>query len=233
MNESLMNFMEAGIAAPEGRAFTLRVLDFMRDRLRDFQDNTGVLYNLEATPAEGTSYRLAKIDKIKYPDILTANEAAVKKGAAPYYTNSTHLPVDYTDDIFQALEHQDDLQMKYTGGTVFHGFLGENISSQEACGKLVKRIAHNFRLPYYTITPTFSVCPEHGYISGRHGECPRPKNGGGEACGRACEVYSRVVGYFRPVQNWNLGKKQEFADRKEYSEVVAAASKYGAKVLVK
>ncbi len=233
MNESLTNFMGAGIATPEGKAFALRTLDFMREKLREFQDSTGVLYNLEATPAEGTSYRLAKIDKVKHPEMITANEAAVQKGAAPYYTNSTHLPVNYTDDLFEALEHQDDLQMKYTGGTVFHGFLGENISSPEACGKLVRRIAYNFRLPYYTITPTFSVCPEHGYIAGRHGECPKPKNGNGERCGRSCEIYSRVVGYFRPVQNWNLGKKQEFSDRKEYSEMVATASTYGAKVLVK
>ncbi|MFH0818296.1 MAG: ribonucleoside triphosphate reductase [Candidatus Micrarchaeota archaeon] len=233
MNESLMNFMDVGIATNEGRTFSLRVLDFMRERMREFQDSTGVLYNLEATPAEGTSYRLAKIDKAQYPKIITANEAAAQKGAAPYYTNSTHLPVGHTEDLFEALEHQDDLQTKYTGGTVFHGFLGENMSSTEACGKLVKRIAYNFRLPYYTITPTFSVCPEHGYVPGRHNECPKPKNGNGEKCARSCEVYSRVVGYFRPVQNWNLGKKQEFGDRKEYSEMVATASKFGAKVLVK
>jgi ribonucleoside-triphosphate reductase len=233
MNEALLNFMEAGIASREGRAFAIRVLDHMRDKLREFQDSTGVLYNLEATPAEGTSYRLAKIDKAKHPAILSANEIAVSKGAAPYYTNSTHLPVGYTDDIFEALEHQDELQTRYTGGTVFHGFLGEMLSSSEACGKLVKRIAYNFKMPYYTITPTFSVCPEHGYVSGRHFDCPKPKNGNGEKCGRSAEVYSRVVGYFRPVQNWNLGKKQEFADRKEYSEAVSIASKYGAKVLAK
>jgi ribonucleoside-triphosphate reductase (formate) len=233
MNEAMLNFMDAGIATPEGRTFSLRVLDFMRERMREFQDSTGSLYNLEATPAEGTSYRLAKIDKGRHPDIITANEAAVKNGAAPYYTNSTHLPVGHTEDIFEALEHQDELQTKYTGGTVFHGFLGEMVSSPEACGKLVKRIAYNFRLPYYTITPTFSVCPEHGYVPGRHFECTKSKNGNGEKCGRASEVYSRVVGYFRPVQNWNLGKKQEFADRKEYQEQKAFASNYGMNVVVK
>ncbi len=233
MNEALLNFMQAGIATKEGRSFTLRVLDHMREKFREFQDRTGVLYNLEATPAEGTSYRFAKIDKLKYKDIITSNEEAFRNGASPYYTNSTQLPVGYTDDLFEALEHQDELQTKYTGGTVFHGFVGEKISSPEACGKLVKRIAHNFRLPYYTITPTFSVCPEHGYVSGRHFNCPKPKNGGSDNCNRSCEVYSRVVGYFRPVQNWNLGKKQEFSDRKEYREVASVASKYGARVTVR
>ena len=178
MNEALLNFMEVGIAEPEGKKFALRALDFMRDKMRDFQEETGQMYNLEATPAEGTSYRLAKLDKAKHADIITANEKAVKEnGAAPYYTNSTHLPVGYTDDIFEALEHQDELQAKYTGGTVLHGFLGERISDWETCAKLVKRIAYNFRLPYYTITPTFSVCPVHGYIAGEHFTCPHDGNG--------------------------------------------------------
>ncbi|MCX6778489.1 MAG: ribonucleoside triphosphate reductase, partial [Candidatus Micrarchaeota archaeon] len=172
MNESLLNFMDDGIASPDGKKFTLKMLDYMRERLKEFQGETGNFYNLEATPAEGTSYRLAKIDKAAYPEIKSANEEAVKKGAAPYYTNSTQLPVGYTDDIFDALEHQDEIQTKYTGGTVFHCFIGERIESWETCSKLVKRIAYNSRLPYYTITPTFSVCPVHGYLVGEHWKCP-------------------------------------------------------------
>jgi len=168
MNEALINFFgpEVHIGTKEGRKFAAEVLNFMRAKLADYQEKTGNIYNLEATPAEGTSYRLAKIDKQHYPDILTAGEHD------PYYTNSTQLPVNYTDDIFEALELQDELQVLYTGGTVLHGFMGERISSVEACKKLVKRIAENFRLPYFTITPTFSVCPEHGYIKGEHHVCP-------------------------------------------------------------
>ena len=167
MNEALQNFFgpEVTMATEEGRQFSVRVLDFMRDKLEKFQKETGNSYNLEATPAEGTSYRFAKIDKKKFPDIIARGKEN------PYYTNSTHLPVDYTDDIFEALELQDELQTKYTGGTVFHGFLGERISDPQTCGKLVKTIAYNFHLPYFTITPTFSICPEHGYISGEHYEC--------------------------------------------------------------
>ncbi len=167
MNEALQNFFgpDVNMSTEEGRQFSVRVLDFMRGKLEKFQKETGNIYNLEATPAEGTSYRFAKIDKKKFPDIIARGKEN------PYYTNSTHLPVDYTDDIFEALELQDELQTKYTGGTVFHGFLGERISDPETCGKLVKAIAYNFHLPYFTITPTFSICPEHGYISGEHYEC--------------------------------------------------------------
>lgn len=167
MNEALQNFFGAEVttATEEGRVFTLKVLDFMRAKLEKFQKDTGNIYNLEATPGEGTSYRFAKIDKKKFPDIIVPGKEN------PYYTNSTHLPVNYTDDIFEALELQDELQTKYTGGTVFHGFLGERISDAETCGKLVKTIAYNFHLPYFTITPTFSICPEHGYIAGEHYEC--------------------------------------------------------------
>lgn len=202
MNEALLNFMDCDITSETGRLFALRVLDFMREKMEKYQEETGILYNLEASPAEGTSYRLAKKDKILYPDIITCGDKE------PYYTNSTQLPVDFTDDIFTALDLQEELQCKYTGGTVLHGFIGESISDVDACKALVKKIAYNYRIPYYTITPTFSICPEHGYVSGEHYTCPH--------CGGDCEVYSRVVGYYRPVQNWNKGKRQEFADRKEF-----------------
>lgn len=202
MNEALLNFMGCGITSEKGRNFALEVLDFMRNRLEDYQIESNYLYNLEASPAEGASYRLAKKDKELYKDIITAG------GDVPYYTNSTQLPVDFTDDIFTALDLQDELQTKYTGGTVFHGFLGENINDPDTCKALVKKIAYNYRLPYYTITPTFSICDNHGYISGEHFNCPQ--------CGNECEVYSRVVGYYRPLQNWNEGKREEFSDRKEF-----------------
>jgi ribonucleoside-triphosphate reductase len=204
MNEACLNFLgkDKGIASKEGKEFSLEVLDFMREKLKEFQKETGNIYNLEATPAEGTSYRLAKIDKKEYPKIITAGEKI------PYYTNSTHLPASYTDDIFEALDFQDELQCKYTGGTVFHGFVGEKMPSVEATKKLVKRIAENYRLPYFTITPTFSICPNHGYISGEHFKCSQ--------CKKECEVYSRVVGYIRPIQQWNAGKQEEFKNRKEY-----------------
>lgn len=168
MNESCLNFLNSDISSHEGRAFTLKVLDFMRQKLVEIQKRTGHIYNLEATPGEGTSYRLAKIDKKLYPKIITAGTAD-----KPYYTNSSQLPVNHTDDIFDALDHQDKLQCKYTGGTVLHGFIGERLESAEACKRLVKKIAYNYRLPYFTITPTFSVCPVHGYISGEHWTCPR------------------------------------------------------------
>jgi len=213
MNEACLNLFGKGIASKEGKSFALKVLDFMRKRLQDFQEETGHIYNLEATPGEGASHRLARIDRKNYPDIITAGTKD-----APYYTNSTHLPVDYTDDIFEALDHQDELQCKYTGGTVFHGFIGEQISDYEACKKLVKTIAYNYKLPYFTITPTFSICPVHGYIPGKHYTCPIETNGGDNVkCGKRTEVYSRVVGYYRPVQNWNIGKRQEFEERKTYS----------------
>lgn len=174
MNEALVNLMNENIGSEKGREFALEVLDFMRNKLMDYQNETNNLYNLEASPAEGAGYRFAKKDKEIYPDIIVANEQAVKEsGADPYYTNSTHLPVNYTDDIFEALDLQDDLQIKYTGGTVLHGFLGERINDPEACKKLVKKIAENYRLSYYTITPTFSVCPKHGYLSGEHKYCPK------------------------------------------------------------
>lgn len=202
MNECCLNFIGKSIATPEGKAFAEEILDFMRLRLSDYQEETGNLYNLEATPAEGTSYRLAKIDKERYPDIITSGKTD------PYYTNSTQLPVDYTADPFEALTHQDSLQKKYTGGTVLHVFLGENINDTETCKNLVKKIAYNYHLPYYTISPTFSVCEDHGYISGEHFNCP--------TCGSDSEVYSRIVGYYRPVQNWNKGKKAEYELRKEF-----------------
>jgi ribonucleoside-triphosphate reductase len=168
MNEACLNFLGQNIGTKDGKEFAIKTLKFMRKKLVEFQNETGHIYNLEATPGEGTSYRLAKIDKKKYPNIITAGNGA------PYYTNSTHLPVDFTDDIFEALNHQDDLQVLYTGGTVFHGYIGERIESGEACGLLIRRIAHNYRLPYFTITPTFSICPVHGYISGEHFTCPFP-----------------------------------------------------------
>ena len=208
MNESILNFMNTDIGSREGIKFALRVLDYMRRRLADFQEETGNIYNLEATPAEGTSYRLAKIDKEKYPEIIVANNEEVKRGAEPYYTNSSQLPVNYTDDLFEALKLQDELQIMYTGGTVLHGFVGERLTSIDSIKRLVKRICENFRLPYFTITPTFSICPEHGYIPGEHETCPE--------CGKTCEVYSRSVGYLRPVSQWNPGKEAEFRQRRTF-----------------
>lgn len=171
------------------------------------------MYNLEATPAEGTSYRLARIDKRQYPDIIVANEKYVSQGAEPFYTNSTQLPVDHTGDLFEALEHQDQLQPLYTGGTVFHTFLGERIHSWKATAEIVKKIAYSSRLPYYTLTPTFSICRSHGYIAGEHHECPN--------CGEICEVYSRVVGYLRPVDQWNDGKQAEFRIRRTFDNSIS------------
>ncbi len=238
MNECLLNFIDKDISTSDGKAFAIKVLDFMNERLKDFQEETSHIFNLEATPAEGTSYRFAKIDKEKYPEIVVANEDAWKEGAAPYYTNSTHLPVDYTYDLFEALELQDELQTRYTGGTVLHGFMGESISDAETCKKLVKRIAYNYKLPYFTITPTFSICPVHGYLKGESAVCPKThsaaelKRFGVKYKGKTaipCEVFSRVVGYFRPVQVWNLGKKSEFKHRKAYNEKSSIASLYGSK----
>ena len=205
MNEALLNFLDEDITTEKGRKFALEVLDFMREKIIKFQEETGNLYNLEATPAEGTSYRQAKTDKEKYPDIITAGTAEI-----PYYTNSTHLPVGFTDDVFEALKLQDELQIKYTGGTVCHLFLGEKISDPNMAKSMVKKVCEKFRLPYITLTPTFSICPTHGYLSGEHFECPQC------AVKQPCEVYSRVVGYIRPVQQWHKGKKQEFKERKEY-----------------
>jgi len=203
MNEACLNFLDEDISSPEGRAFALEVLDFMRERLVESQERTGHLYNLEATPAEGTTYRFAKEDRARWPDIRQAGTPQ-----APYYTNSTHLPVDYTDDPLAALEHQDGLQARYTGGTVLHLFLGERLKDWNVCARFVRKVAESFSLPYFTLTPTFSVCPSHGHLPGETPECP--------ACGARCEVWSRVVGYFRPVDQWNVGKKSEYVHRKEY-----------------
>ncbi|MDI6887147.1 MAG: ribonucleoside triphosphate reductase [Candidatus Thermoplasmatota archaeon] len=201
-HEACLNFLGKGIETKEGKDFAIRILKFMREKVKEFQSETGNIYNLEATPAEGVSYRLARLDKKKYPKLKILG---IK---APYYTNSTHLPVNYTDDIFEALKHQDDLQTLYTGGTVFHAFVGERITDSRACKLLVRRIAESFKLPYYTITPTFSICQKHGYIAGEQIKCPH--------CNKQCEVYSRVVGYYRPVQNWNDGKREEYRQRKKY-----------------
>jgi len=200
MNEACLNLLGTDIGSEEGHQFALKTLDFMRERLIQYQEETSNNYNLEATPAEGTSYRLAKIDKEKYPDIVCANEAHWKEGAEPFYTNSTQLPVNYTDDVFEALDLQDELQTKYTGGTVMHLFVGERISDSSVVKALVKRICEQYKLPYFTITPTFSICPNHGYLSGEHHQCPE--------CGAEAEVYSRVVGYLRPVKQWNNGKRK-------------------------
>ena len=202
------NLIGKGIGTDEGRQLALELMDEMREKLKDYQMETGGIYNLEATPAEGTSYRLAIKDKNKYPKIVVANEVKYKKGVAPFYTNSTHLPVNFTDDIFEFLDLQDKLQTKYTGGTVVHLFLGERINNIEVVKSLVKKICENYHLPYFTLTPTFSVCPEHGYLSGEHKKCPK--------CGDICEIYSRVVGYLRPVSQWNEGKLAEFSDRKVF-----------------
>ncbi|MEM1535626.1 MAG: ribonucleoside triphosphate reductase [Candidatus Pacearchaeota archaeon] len=203
MNEALLNFLDTNIATKEGISFALEVLDFMRDRILKYQEETGHLFNLEATPAESTAYRLALKDKQKYPDIITAGTKEI-----PFYTNSTQLPVNYTDDIFEALRLQDKLQCKYNGGTVMHLFLGESVNDVKVVKNLVKKVFSNFKLPYITITPTFSICKDHGYISGKHFKCPK--------CSKSCEVYSRIVGYLRPVQQWNLGKQQEFEERKTF-----------------
>lgn len=232
MNEAMLNYLKKDISSQEGKQFALEVLDFMRNKLKDFQQETGNIYNLEATPAEGTSYRFARIDKKLYPEITCANEERWKQGAEPYYTNSSQLPVGYTDDIFEALELQDELQCKYTGGTVLHGFMGEKMTSGEACKKLVKRVANNYKLPYFTITPTFSICPIHGYLAGEKEACPKEhteteqekygvENANSDSTKTViipCEIFSRVVGYFRPVKNWNHGKREEFRDRKTYKE---------------
>jgi ribonucleoside-triphosphate reductase len=214
MNEALLNLFGYDIASSEGLEFAKKVLHFMREKLADFQEETGNIYNLEATPAEGTCYRLARIDKKKYPKIIVANEKYLSKGAEPFYTNSTHLPVDHEGDLFEALEHQDQLQPLYTGGTVFHIYLGEKLHSWKAIRDLVKRVAWNFHISYFTITPTFSICPTHGYLGGEQKLCPM--------CGADCEVYSRVVGYLRPVDQWNDGKQAEFDIRKTFDKSIVS-----------
>jgi len=210
MNEACLNLFGENIATPRGQAFTKKVLDWMRERLLLYQRETGNNYNLESTPAEGTCYRLAKLDKTKYPDIICANEEEYReRKAEPFYTNSTQLPVNYTDDVFEALDLQDDIQTRYTGGTVFHIFAGERVEEPEAVKSLIRIICHNYRLPYFTFTPTFSVCPSHGYLKGEEKVCPD--------CGATCEVYSRVVGYLRPVQQWNKGKQEEYQLRRVFN----------------
>ena len=206
MNETCLNarWLRKDLTNPEAQEFTKAVLNHMRERLSDYQEKYGDLYNLEATPAESTSYRLAKHDRARYPEIITAN-----MNGTPYYTNSSHLPVGYTEDIFSALDIQDDLQTLYTSGTVLHAFLGEKLPDWRAAADLVRKIAENYKLPYYTMSPTYSVCHDHGYITGEHFTCPE--------CGKDTEVWSRITGYYRPVQNWNDGKVQEFKDRKEYN----------------
>lgn len=210
MNEACMNLIGKDISTPEGKQLAIDTLKYMRDRVKEFQKETQNLYNLEATPAESTAYRLARLDKEKHPDIITSGKET------PYLTNSTQLPVGYTDDAIEAIEHQNDIQHLYTGGTIFHTFLGESMSDWKSARDLVKKIAENTRLPYFSLTPTFSICPEHGYISGKHFNCPQP-NKNGEPCGKECEVFSRIVGYLRPVQNWNKGKREEFKEREEFS----------------
>ena len=206
MNEACVNaeWLKKDLTEKDSQEFAKEVLNHMRDRLITYQEKFGDLYNLEATPAESTSYRLAKHDKEKYPQIITANESS----GVPYYTNSSHLPVGYTDDIFAALDVQDELQTLYTSGTVFHTFLGEKLPDWKAAMNLVRKVASNYKLPYYTISPTYSICQEHGYITGETYTCP--------TCGKNTEVWSRITGYYRPVQNWNNGKAQEYKDRKEY-----------------
>ena len=207
MNEACLNLFGKSIATPEGREFALKVMDYLRQRLLDFQEETECNYNLEATPAEGASYRLALLDKKHFPDIITAN----CDDEAPFYTNSTHLPVNYSDDIFEVLDLQDELQTKYTGGTVLHIYAGERVEQGESIKKLVKTVCENYRLPYFTFSPTFSICPQHGYLIGEQPICPQ--------CHQPTEVFSRIVGYLRPVSQWNEGKKAEFKLRKTFHPI--------------
>jgi ribonucleoside-triphosphate reductase len=208
MNEACLNFLGTDIASETGQMFSLKVLDFMREMISEIQEETGDIFNLEATPAEGTSYRLSMIDKKMFPRILCANEEGCQNGGEPFYTNSTQLPVNYTDDIFETLTLQDQLQTKYTGGTVLHIYLGEEVTDIETVKGLIKKVVTNFRLPYLTLSPTFSVCPSHGYLSGEQQKCP--------ICDEETEIYSRVVGYLRPTKQWNSGKQAEFGLRKTF-----------------
>ena len=208
MNEACINFLGKDIGSKEGQEFSILVMDHIRTQIENIQKDTDEMFNLEATPAEGTTYRFAMIDKSKFPDIICANENQYKKDCAPFYTNSTQLPVNYTDDLFEAIELQDNLQEKYTGGTVLHLFLGEEVTDINIIKNLVKKVSNNFKLPYFTLTPTFSVCSSHGYISGEHEKC--------EKCGATTEVYSRVVGYLRPINQWNNGKQIEFKMRQPF-----------------
>jgi ribonucleoside-triphosphate reductase (formate) len=211
MNEALLNFMNETTSSPKGIKFAEEALEHMRDKMVKYQKETDNMYNLEATPGEGITFRFARIDREKYPDMIFANGQVGKtKTAEPYYTNSTQLPVGHTEDIFEALDLQESLQTKYTGGTVLHGFLGERIEDIETTKKLVKKISEKYSLPYFTLTPTFSICPSHGYLIGEHTLCPKC------VVEQKCEVYSRIVGYIRPVEQWNAGKATEFGDRKEF-----------------
>ncbi len=218
MNEACLNakWLRKDLTHKEAQDFTVDVLNHMRTRLSDYQEEYGDLYNLEATPAESTAYRLARHDVKRFPDIITA---AKNPGDTPYYTNSSHLPVGYTEDVFSALDIQDRLQTLYTSGTVFHAFLGERMPDWKAAANLVRKIAENYSLPYYTLSPTYSVCKNHGYIAGEHFKCPK--------CGENTEVYSRITGYYRPVQNWNDGKTQEYKDRKEYDIAASHLTHHG------
>ncbi len=204
MNEACLNLFGPGhdLTTPEGQKFAINTLNYMRDQIREIQEETGHYYNLEASPAEGASYSLARLDKARYPDIITAGEKE------PYYTNSTQLPVGYTDDIFETLDLQDELQSLYTGGTVLHFYLGEEIRDTEAAKRLIRKIFTKYKLPYISLTPTFSICSDHGYLAGEHFTCP--------VCGKPAEVWSRVVGYLRPVQNFNKGKQEEYRQRKKF-----------------
>jgi ribonucleoside-triphosphate reductase len=217
MNEACLNarWLRADLTSAAAQKFTKDVLNHMRERLSDYQEMYGDLYNLEATPAESTSYRLAKHDKKRFADII----AAAGDCGTPYYTNSSHLPVGYTDDIFAALDIQDELQTLYTSGTVFHAFLGEKMPDWQSAAALVRKIAENYKLPYYTLSPTYSVCRNHGYIAGEAFKCP--------SCDEKTEVYSRITGYYRPVQNWNDGKAQEYKDRRNYDATAAMKRRFG------
>ncbi|MCL1971325.1 MAG: ribonucleoside triphosphate reductase [Candidatus Bathyarchaeota archaeon] len=209
INEAVLNLLGQNIASKDGHAFAIKTLGFMRNRISKYQEETGDIYNLEATPAESTAYRLARIDQKRYHDIVFANQKQVQREhAEPFYTNSSQLPVDFTGDLFEALEHQNTLQTLYTGGTNFHIFLGERLPTWKAAAELVKKVAHNTNIPYFTLTPTFSICPSHGYTTGEHKNCP--------TCGANSEIYSRVVGYLRPVDQWNNGKQAEFTIRKTF-----------------
>jgi ribonucleoside-triphosphate reductase (formate) len=223
MNEACLNLLKVSIATEEGKKFALDVINFMREKLSLYQEETQNFYNLEATPAEGTSFRLALIDKKRYPDIICANDNQLKLGAKPFYTNSTLLPVNYTDDLFEALDHQDDLQTRYTGGTVMHAYVGERVEDPNAVKNIIRKVFENYGLPYLSLTPTFSICPEHGYLDGEHKNCPK--------CLNSCEIYSRVVGYLRPVNQWNDGKRSEYELRKEYLFSKMEKHKVKAKVL--
>jgi ribonucleoside-triphosphate reductase (formate) len=211
MNEACLNFLGEGIASETGHAFALEVMDYIREIIAEVQEETGDIFNLEATPAEGTSYRLAMLDKKLYPEIICANEKDYQNGAAPYYTNSTQLPVNYTDDVFETLQLQDELQTKYTGGTVLHIYLGEQVDDTVVTKHLISKIANRFHLPYFTLSPTFSICPTHGYLKGEKPMC--------DCCHQETEIYSRVVGYLRPIKQWNLGKQAEFAMRKTFKSL--------------